>query len=200
VFQNIEDASLKLLETIGELEDKNWLLVAISESGEQIAKILSKHLQIPNKRLFLEPVFCQKNSDCEIAMVSEFKTIIIDDVLKEAFQLEREMLLNSIDVIYDYKLMPRVEAIRGNRDNLKIGETVEKVILVDEAVETGLRMETAIATISSVFKIESIYIATPIIPQQMVDFFEPIVEKIFRYDEIELYTEITDYYIDRESV
>ncbi len=58
-------------------------------------------------------------------------------------------------------------------------------------------METAIETVVDLLNIEKIFIATPIIPKTIFEVFESMVEQIFYIKQIEIYTEIGDYYLDK---
>ena len=195
MFKNIEDATDQLIEILPAL-DKSWLLVPISESGEKIADIISEKLGLESKRVFTQSIFCKKNIDCEIAMISEFKDVIFDEVLQKSFEINRESLLESIEVMYDYKLIQEIERCRGIKDLFSISEHISKVLIIDETIETGLRMELAIKTLKR-FQLETISIAIPIVPEQMFSLFEKSVKNIFYSQKVEFYTEIKDYYKER---
>jgi len=200
VFKNLDDATDKLFQSIPKLTGENWLILSISDNGEKIGLRLSTLLNLPHQRLYMESIPCQNNNNCEIAVITEFKNAKIDEVLKDAFQLDKEILASAIEVIYDFKLLPKIEKIRGSREPLKIDKEIDKIILVDETIETGLTMETAISTVADIIGVEDIYIATPIIPENMFYLFESLVEKIFYSEMIEMYTDIEDYYLERENL
>jgi putative phosphoribosyl transferase len=197
MFNSFEDAVQKLSLSFPKI-DNSWLFLATSENGERIASALAKKFKVSFNRIFIESIYCQMNRDCEIAMISEFENIVYDEVLKDSFNIDVNVLNNAINVLYQYKLLPRMEAYRGNRVKLTISEEIKNVILVDEAIETGLRMETAIATMDQ-FEIDKLYIATPVIPEQMFSLFESAVENIFFYKKVDIYTDVGDYYSGREE-
>lgn len=199
MFKDLNDATDRLFKSIPELKGDNWLLLSISDSGEKIGSKLSNFLHIPHQRIYIESIFCQKNPDCEIAMITELQNIRIDEVLKDTFQLDKELLVKAIKAIYELKLIPKIEKARGKREQIKIDEKIDKIILIDETIETGLRMETAISTVMDIIGVEEIYIATPVIPEQMFSLFESSVETIFYSEIVDMYTDIEDYYSEREN-
>ena len=197
MFKNLDDASQQLCNVIPKFKNQNLLFLAISDGGEEIASQLSLYFKLPYKRLFIEPIFCPKNQNCEIAMVTELQNIKIDKILQDAFQLDQELLNNSIELAYDYKLIPKLKQKRGEIKKIEIDKSITSIILVDETIETGLKMETAIETVVDLLNIEKIFIATPIIPKTIFEVFESMVEQIFYIKQIEIYTEIGDYYLDK---
>ena len=195
MFKNLDDASKKLLNNIPELEGEGWLLLAISDSGEKIASQIAKNRKLPYKRLNIEPVHCPKNQECQIAVVTELGNIQIDTRLQDAFHLDGEDIENLIELTYQYKLLPKLKKKRIQK--FELPQDIEKVIIVDEAIETGLRMEGAISTLTELFDIREIYIAVPIIPQTIFEIFEDTVEEIFFSEKVDIYTGIENYYIEK---
>jgi predicted phosphoribosyltransferase len=198
LLKNLEEASEKLLKKISDEVDESWLIVSISKNGLKISNYLSEKLGIEKKCLFIETVYCQNNADCEIAFVDEFKNIKMNEYVKTLLEIKKKKVLKAIDVIYEYKLIPKAEEFRGNRDTFKIGEKQSKVLIVDASLEQGYRMELAISTMES-FGIDDIYIAVPFIPTHIFDIFESKVENIFHLEKIDFYTDISDYFEDFEK-
>ena len=192
MFRNIDDATDRLIEELSDL-DQSWLLVPISENGNRIADRISDILGIKSQRLFIQPIFCQKNIDCEIGMINEFEDLSFDEVLKKHFEVENEILEKSIQIIYNHKLLPEIKKCREKL--FDIPRNISKVLIIDETIETGLRMEMAIETLNR-FQLDNISIATPIIPEQMFFFFENSVKNIFYVDKVPFYTDVVDYYIE----
>ncbi len=194
MFKNLDDASKKLLKNIPELEGEGWLLLAISDSGEKIASQIAKNRKLPYKRLHIEPVHCPKNQECQIAVVTELKNSYIFEELRTIFGIDLEDIENLIELTYQYKLLPKLE--KRGVGKFQLPQDIEKVIIVDEAIETGLRMEGAISTLTELFDIREIYIAVPIIPQTIFEIFEDTVEEIFFSETVDIYTGIENYYIE----
>jgi putative phosphoribosyl transferase len=197
MFDSVEETIQKLSLSLPKIDD-TWYLIAVSEHGEKLAKGLSESLKVNFDKLFIESVYCQMNRDCEIAMISEFENIFYDEVLLRSFDINRKKVSQAISVIYNYKLVPRLKAYRGSIKNITIPENVKNIILIDETIETGLRMESAIATVSNRFDIENIYVATPILQKQIFNLLKDSVKDIFSYKQVEVYTDASDYFSYRE--
>ena len=194
MFKNLDDATKRLLKQIPKLEGEGWLFLAISDNGEKIASQIARNRKLPYKRLHMEPVHCPKNRECQIAVVTELGNIQIDTRLQDAFNLDGEDIENLIELTYQYKLLPKLKKKRIQKFELL--QDIEKVIIIDEAIETGLRMEGAISTLTELFDIREIYIAVPIIPQTIFEIFEDRVEEIFFIEKVDIYTGIENYYIE----
>jgi len=194
MFQNINEATLKLIDNLPNLDNNSWLIVSISKNGEIVAKQISKALGIQYQQLFIESIFCQKNIDCEIAMVNEFEESFFDEVLKDFFEINDETLKESVKIMYQHKLLPKIKKCR--EELFSIPPNISNILIVDETIETGLRMEMAIKTFQR-FKKQKIFIAIPIVPKQMISFFKDRVENIFYSEQTEFYTEIKDYYLEK---
>jgi len=194
MFQNVDDATNNLIKVLPKLDNNSWLIVPISESGKIVAEKLSKTFGVRHQKLFIESIFCQKNIDCEIAMVNEFEEVSYDEVLKEFFEIEKDILDESIKIMYNHKLLPKIKKCRD--ELFSISDKVSNILIVDETIETGLRMEMAIKTLKR-FELTNISIAVPIISEQMFSFFKSRVDTIYHSEKIEFYTEIKDYYLDK---
>ncbi len=196
-FKNINDAIYKLSEVFPkDINRDEWLLLSISDNGDIIAKGLSEKLNIRWERFYIESVYCQLNVDCKIAMISEFKDIVVDEVLRDFFQIDKHILDKAIDVIFNYKLMPKLQKERNSDNLLNIEKNIKNVVFVDESVETGLRVQCAMRSIENRFDVVQ-YIATPIIPDLIYSFLDSDVEKIFHVEKPEIYTNVYDYYLDK---
>jgi predicted phosphoribosyltransferase len=198
LLKNFTEASEKLAEIIDREPDSSWLIVSISDSGLEIANYLSLKFQIEAKSLFVETLFCQKNSECEIAFIDEFKNIKMNEHVKVLFDIDKKEVLKAVDVIYEYKLIPRAESYRQNRESFTLGKEHYKVLIVDSSLEQGYRMELAIETIENL-GVEDIYIAVPFLPTHIYDIFQSKVEKIFHIEKIDFYTDISDYFENFEE-
>jgi|GEM_PF-3348307 len=194
-FKNIDDAINKLVNSFPKL-DNSWLLLSISDNGDIIAEKLSKKLNIVWSRLYIESIYCELNIDCKIAMVSEFRDIVTDELLRDFFDIKKDALDNAIDVIYNTKLLPKLKKERNSEELLKIDDNIRNIIFIDESVETGLRIQCAMRSIEDRFDVNQ-YLATPIIPDLIYTFFEADFDKIFYAEKPDIYTSVYDYYLDK---
>jgi predicted phosphoribosyltransferase len=198
LLKDIEEASHKLAKLLNDEVDENWLLVPITDNGLKIAEYLSSKLNLPIERLFIETVFCQNNSECEVAFLDEFKNVKFHEAVKRMFGIDKNVVLKAIDVIYEYKLIPKAEGFRGHRKNFSIPQNIENILIVDFSLEQGFRMELAIETLES-FGIEEIHIAVPLLPKHIFEIFESKVENLYTLSKIDFYTDVSDYFDELEK-
>jgi putative phosphoribosyl transferase len=198
MFRDVRDSSEQLVEKLQKKVDENWLIVAVSEEAISFAEILSTLLKVDYQLFFIDSISCQNNSDCEVAFISEFNIVQFNETLRDAFGLDNDTMMEALQVIYEYKLLPEIENYRGSRRYFQLPDGVDTVLLIDNSIETGFRMEVAIDSMETL-GIEDIYIATPVIPSHIFDLFEPMVEEIIYIEKVDFYTDIHDYYEVRDK-
>jgi len=194
MFQNIDEAIEILLEKFPKL-DNSWFVISISQKGDKIAEKIANRFNLGSDRLFLQSVPCPHNMDCKIAVISEFEDIIFNKPIKESFDIDSDSLIETIKVIYDYKLRQDLKAYRGETRNLEMPEYISKVILVDNQIETGFSMELALESMQR-FNIDEVLIASILIPEYIEPIFKQENTKLICSQKIEFYTEFDDYFIE----
>ncbi|MDX1296410.1 MAG: phosphoribosyltransferase, partial [Sulfurimonadaceae bacterium] len=67
------------------------------------------------------------------------------------------------------------------------------VLLIDEGSETGMKLMTAIKTIMAM-KPKAVHIAVPILPSDVLDSLEPLVDRIFYLYDVDDFVDTPSYY------
>jgi|GEM_PF-3639446 len=177
---------------IGKRDSDNWIIISISEEGLFMAYELFKVTGVEFQHLFIDPVPTPNNSECKVAMISELNDIVINEDLKSVFNIDSEYILSSAETIFKESIRPKLQTYRDG-EQLDIVDKSRKVIILDDGIETGLRVMTAIKTIRNMgFK--HINVATPIIPDTIFDDIKSEVDEVYFIDRVIHYTKTSDYY------
>ncbi len=163
--------------------DNNWILVAVSEAGRNIANIISQKYNIKVQRFFIEPVHCEYNPDCEIAIIDEFGNIEVNKLLQMSFEIDDETIKRNADLIFNYKIKPMIEKERGNLEKqFIISDEVQNILIIDDNIETGFKLENIIHTFKNLFPQKKIYLGVMNVPDYIFSILNHKIEKIFCYE------------------
>jgi putative phosphoribosyl transferase len=200
MFIGRREASLKLLDILP-FSDKNrddWIIVSISFEGLFMAYEINKISGVKFQHLFIESIFTPKNNECRIAMISETKNVVIDEVLEQTFELDRDLILKETSQIFNTKITKKVQKYKNGKF-INIKDKSKKILLLDDGIETGFRMVTAIRSLFNMgFKYISI--ATPVIPKSLVPHFkEQISGQLYFLKSIAHFTQTSDYYMQSKE-
>ncbi|MRJ06495.1 MAG: hypothetical protein C6I01_03140 [Epsilonproteobacteria bacterium] len=139
-FQNREEAYWKTLEELrGEIL-KEAVVLSLSPQGDFYGKKLAEQFNLPFDRLIIERLYSHINPETILGAISETRDYILIEELVESFQLSEDYLFSQLEKSYGEKVLSQVRNWRGHPIHLQN----KKVILVDEASETGLRVMTGI--------------------------------------------------------
>lgn len=94
-FKNREVAAYRLIDIlpIDSMKLENWIVIASSYGGFEIAKIIAKSLNGKFDIMFSEKIFAPNNEECEIAVVTEHEEVLIHEELVKSFDI-------SLDYVY----------------------------------------------------------------------------------------------------
>jgi predicted phosphoribosyltransferase len=178
----------KLIEQFPELNN-NWVIVSISDEGQKIIDIILQRYKIDATRFFIEPIHCEYNQDCEIAIIDEFGNMEINRLLKMSFEIDDETIERNADLILNYKIKPMIEKYRGNSEiRFSISDEVKNILIIDDHVETGFKIENAIHTFKNLFPQKNIYLGVLNIPNFIFDILDNKIEKIFYHEKKFIFT------------
>lgn len=178
VFKNRKDALIKLLDImpVSQMQKQDFIVVAISPRGIIFAYDIAKALNAPFDFLFTEYIPAPNNQECNLAVVSETKEIVVQDELLNSFEIK-------IDYIYGEAMRRFEERILKNVYKYRKGETISSlegrnVLLVDEGIDSGL---TAMVSIKSAHaqKAKTICLATPVIPFNVGEVIEGVTDECY---------------------
>ena len=89
-FKNRTDAARKLIEVlpIDSMRLEEWIVIAASNGGYEIAKIIAKELDAKLDIMFNEKIYAPNNEECEIAVVTELEEVLIHEELVKSFDID----------------------------------------------------------------------------------------------------------------
>lgn len=193
IFKDREEAFGKLFNEIpqGIFTLDETIILGVSEGGVYFAEQLSKKLGCPMDILLTEAIYSDINSELVIAMVGESKEVVMHKALTDSFDISIDYIYMQADKKYQEKISMYKQKYRQNKqlDNLKN----KYVILVDECVETGLTMMTAVKTAVSLGA-KNIFIAVPILDNFVYENLLTICDNLFCPHKIDDYVSIEYYY------
>ena len=196
-FLDREDAAEKLYDTIPKdfFDNREVVVVALSEGGVQIADSIAQKLGANMDILLIESVIAPNNPELSIAKVSETQEIVIHGALIEAFDISEEFVYNEAKRVYDDKVLSYLYKYRKGGTLQSVSG--KAVLLVDECVETDF---TAIVAIKSMIAMgaKNIYIATPVMDLFSYESLLQISDGIFCPHRIRDYISIEYYYENLE--
>ncbi len=193
MFKDRKDAASRLKEQLplDRMKQEKWFLVAVSSGGLELIHFLNERLNLGKNFLFSAGIYAPKNSECELARVSEYEEIVINDNLVKAFGIK-------YDYIYGEASRKHEEKIRSSIYKYRKGKHFEdmedkSVMLVDDGAESGLKLMSAIKTVLAMNP-KAVYVAVPVLPSDLLDGLEPLTDDIFLVSALDDYVMTESYY------
>ena len=193
ILKDRTEAAFKLKEALPmqKLKEENWIFVAVSPGGLEIAHSIKGSLRNRLDYLFSEPILAPNNEECEIARVSESEEIVISDELVRSFDIQYDYIYGEAHRKHEEKILSYIYQYRKGRPFIEIKERV--VLLLDEGAETGVKFTTALKSVLSM-QPKAVYIAAPILPTTVIENLEPFADELFFAYNIDDYVETDLYY------
>jgi putative phosphoribosyl transferase len=187
------EAAQKLKEILRmqKIKDEEWIFVAVSKGGLEIANLIKSNLKNQIDFLFSEAILAPHNSECEIARVSENEDIVIIDELAKSFEIQYDYIYGEAHRKHEEKILSYVYKYRKGKQFVDVTDRV--VLLIDEGSETGIVLTTAIKSILNM-RPKAVYIAAPILPTTVIENLEPFADEIFFIHNIDDYVQTPLYY------
>lgn len=198
IFKNREEAFSELFAElpINLFTMDETIVLGVSEGGVYFAEELSKKLHCPMDILLTESIYSSVNQELVIAMVGETEEIVMHKALIDAFNIPIDYIYREADDKYQKKILTYFQKYRKGKRLDRLDN--KYVILVDECVETGLTMMTAVKTAISLGA-KNIFIAVPILDNVAYKNLVTICDDIFCPHKIDDYIGIEYYYESIES-
>jgi len=198
IFKDREDASLALIETLPKdiLKANESIILGVSEGGVYFADKIARALGSPMDLLFTEPIYSPVNEELVIAMVGETEELVMHRALIESFAISKDYIYSEAYRRYKEGILGYIHKYRGGDPLVSLED--KYVVLVDECVETGLTMMTAIKTVISLGA-KNVFIAVPILDNVVYENLLNVCDNLFCPHKIDDYVSIEYYYanIDR---
>jgi len=203
-LKNRMEAAKKLTEVLPmqKLKNENWKLIAVSKGGLELASLICPKYNNEIDFLFSESIMAPNNDECEVARVCEGEEIVINENLVSAFDIQYDYIYGEAHRKHEEKILSYIYQYRKGMAFKSVKDQV--VLLVDEGSETGLKFMTALKAILAQ-KPKAVYIAVPVIPNDVLELLEPFCDDIFFIYDIEDYVETALYYdelpkVDEEKI
>ncbi len=199
IFKNRGQCAIELSEVLPmqKLKDENWRLVGVSRGGLELAYHIRGKLKNQIDFLFSEAVMAPKNSECEIARVSENEHIVINEKLVDSFEIKHDYIYGEAKRKYEEKILSYIYQYRKGRTFFDLKDKI--VLLVDDGAESGLKLMLAIKSIMSM-KPKAIYIALPVVASDVLDVLDSISYEVFYIHSINHYVNTSYYYEELEHI
>lgn len=199
ILLNREDAANKLKDVIPmqKLKDESWNIIAVSKAGLELASFLKGKLKNNLEILFLEAVTAPNNIECEVARVSETEEIVLNEELINSFEIQYDYIYGEAHRKHEEDILRHIYKYRKGKPFASVKNKV--VLLIDEGSETGSRFMTGLKTILAQ-KPKAVYIAVPVLPNDVLELLETFVDDIFFLYDIDDYVETALYYESLEEV
>ncbi|RDU64145.1 phosphoribosyltransferase [Helicobacter sp. MIT 14-3879] len=177
-FKDRIDALNKLLDIIPtqELKKPNTILIAISEGGLLLAYEISNRYNLALDFLFTEPILAPKNSECEVAIVSESMDIMINETLVNSFDITYDFIYGEAQRKYEEKILQNIYKFRKGEIISSLSR--KNVIIIDDGIETGLTMRVAIKTCAKKLA-STIIVATPVVSYDVAEMLETSADMVY---------------------
>ena len=199
MFKDRKDAASKLKEQLplDRMKQEKWFLVAVSSGGLELIHYLNERLNLEKDFLFSAGIYAPKNSECELARVSEYEEIVINDNLVKAFGIKYDYIYGEASRKHEEKILSSIYKYRKG----KHFEDMEgkNVMLVDDGAESGLKLMSAIKTVLAM-NVKAVYVAVPVLPSDLLDGLEPLTDDIFLVSALDDYVMTESYYEAFEPV
>ena len=198
-YKNREVAAYRLIDIlpIDSMKLENWIVIASSYGGFEIAKIIAKSLNGKFDIMFSEKIFAPNNEECEIAVVTEHEEVLIHEELVKSFDISLDYVYSKSKQIFDNSINQKVKRFRHG-DKIRKLEG-ENVLIVDEGINTGLTMMACIKTAINL-KAKSISVATPVLPTASIPTIDSIADDLYYIKNLDHFVSINFYYDSLDDV
>ncbi|MEA3373628.1 MAG: phosphoribosyltransferase [Campylobacterota bacterium] len=199
LFSDRRDAAKQLVEVLpmDRIRSEQWEFVAVSRGGLELSDMMNERYDLSIDFLFSETITAPNNSECEVARVSEHEEMVLHEKLIEAFDIKLDYIYGEAHRKYEEKILSMVYRYRHGRQFENVKD--KTVLLIDEAAETGLKLLTAIKTVMGMHP-RAVYVAVPVLPTDVLESLEPLVDDIFYLHDIEDFVDTGSYYGILEEV
>ena len=169
MFNNREDAALKLADKLEKFKNTDGVILAIPRGGVPIGFAIAKKLNLPLEIIMSKKIGHPLNPEYAIGSVTMHNVIINEnnkDVSKEYIQNEHLKILN--------KLKEKYKIFMGEKNQTNFKN--KTLIIVDDGIATGNTIIAAIEDIKQ-NKPKEIIIATPVAPKNVASKLSKLVNE-----------------------
>jgi len=199
IYTNREEAVEDLLSLLPQelMQKEHWILLALSRGSIEMAEKIASKLSLSFDIFIVKPIFAPNNAECQIAMISETKEIVMHDALVDAFEIPEDYIYAEAQRRYQDDILDNTYKFRKS---LALSDLKDKtVLLIDEGCETGL---STMCALKSVLNLETkkVLLATPVIAEDLFHHLDLKVDKIYTNHRIDNFISVEYYYKELESI
>jgi len=198
IFRDREDASFKLINSLPIDILKSYETVVLATSGggvyfaDRVAIALDSRMDI----LLTEPIRSNVNPSLAIAMIGETEEIVMHKALIDAFDISKDYIYTEAQRKYSEEILTYINKYRDG--SVLNGLNNKFVVLVDECIETGLTIMTAIKTVIALGA-KNVFIAVPILDNVVYKSLITVCDDLFCPYKIDDYISKEYYYENLEE-
>ena len=179
------------------MQKEDWILLALSRGSVEMAEKIADELSLSFDIFIVKPINAPNNADCQIAMVSETKEIVIHDALVHSFGISEDYIYAEAGRRYNDDI---IDNIYKFRKSLPLSDLKDKsVLLIDEGCETGLSTMCALKSVLNLHT-KKVSLATPVIAEDLFHHLDLKVDKIYTNHKIENFIQVEYYYKELERI
>jgi len=179
------------------MQKEKWILLALSRGSVEMAEKIADKLSLSFDIFIVKPLVAPNNSDCQIAMVSETKEIVMHDTLVKSFGISVDYIYAEAQRRYNDDIMDNIYKFRKS---LPLSDLKDKtVLLIDEGCETGLSTLCALKSVLNLHT-KKVSLATPVIAEDLFYHLDLKVDKIYTNHRIENFISVEYYYQELERI
>lgn len=199
LFKNRDDASDQLLKILPlhKMKKEPWIVLASSTGAVSIALKIAERLNADFDFIFTYKINTPKNDECEVAIITETKDIIIHEELMKSFKIKLNDIYQQADKRYDNEIQKYIKEYRDGDALININ--LKNVLIVDEGLNTGLTMMACIKSVIS-SGAKSIAVAVPILPEVTIHDIESIADDLYFINAPAHFVSIDFYYEELEDI
>ncbi len=195
LFKDRSDAAHQLCNALplDKMRLEEWIVLATSANGIPVALEVSKQLNASLDFIFTEKIFAPLNHECEIAIVTEKKDVVVHEEIVKAFDIDLNFIYAQAESLDKNVLESYVKQYRQNKSMKEIYD--KNVLLVDEGLNTGLTMMACIKAAINM-QAKSVSVAVPVLSAATVMNIESIADDLYCPHIIDHFVSI-DYYYEK---
>lgn len=194
MFEDRDDAGMRLASALDEYRDQNVLVLAIPRGGVEVGYQIARYLQAEFDIIIARKLPWPNNSKAGFGTIAEDSSIFIFPEVFEKLSKER---INRIISEQGKEIERRISALRADCPLPKI--TGRTVILVDDGIATGSTMRVCVDMCRKA-QAEQIVVAVPVAGRITADEFRELVDDFVVIDEIENFYAVAQGYLNWSDV
>lgn len=197
-FKNQIEAAKKLLEFLPkrDLVDQKTLIICPSLDSVVLVNEICLELGLNYEMMFCETIQAPNNPECDIAVVSETKDVILNEDLIKAFNITSDYVYGEAHRRYEEKILKNIYKFRKGSTLCSVQG--RNVLLIDEGCETGMTAMICIKTLIN-SGVKTVSYATPVIATDVAVAIADLVDEIYTVDKIADFIDVDSYYEDKLS-